>query len=778
MKIVIIGLMLAWPGLALGRTGPVGGGPGSGPPAATLAGAAAESGAAPDAGADFARLAAAPDTLAAVAAADTVGELRLIKAVDTLGRDISGNRQTLSPRGAASRPLLVQVLDARGAPVSGAAVVFRIEPGFEPDGRARSNGTLSPLVPKRDGSPGYEPRPAALTPAADSSRLSVRSDLLGCAGVHVLPGKSVEPLRVTAALPQDRDETTAFVLRVVDPRWTLLLLSGLLGGLALFLVGMRMTTTGLEQVAGNRLRAILGRVTDNRLLGLLTGTVVTALVQSSSATTVMLVSFANAGLLSLRQALAIILGADVGTTLTVQLLAFPLKDYSLLIVFAGFALSALPRHRHVSLGQFVLGVGLIFYGMSLMSRAMEPLADLPAFRQLLVSGQEHPVLVLLAAVVFTALIHNSAATIGIALTLAFQGLIGLETAIPVIFGANIGTCVTAALAAFGAHREAQRVALAHVFFKVAAVALMLPLTGPFAALVARTAPDLARQIANAHTLFNVAAALVFLPALDGAARLLGRLVGDRPEERERVWTPKYIDERILEVPAIALAQVQREIGRMGDAVLRMLRGGAEVFRDRDAEKLRVVVALDNKVDALDEALRRYLTRMGRRELGAEQAARVASLLYTVHHLETIGDLISKNLMGLAEKVFRDDLHFSTEGARQWSAYYDDVLAMLEQALLAFATHDHGLARAVVARKAEMARRARNLHFEHLDRLGKGIPESEATSSIHIHLISDLRRIVSNAASIGAAVVNEYQLPDEGPVARPPEGGGDGDEIGE
>lgn len=653
----------------------------------------------------------------------------------------------------------MQVRDGRGAPVTGVPVVFAVEPEFDADGLSYTNGGLHPLTAR--GSVGYAPRPVGATLKDSRARLTVTSDVQGYAGVYYFPAGRVETVQVTAALPDRPVDALRFSIRVIDPKWTLLLWSGLLGGLALFLTGMRMTSSGLELMAGNRLRAILGRVTENRLLGLATGIVVTALVQSSSATTVMVVSFTNAGLMSLGQTLAIILGADVGTTLTVQLLAFSLKDYSLLIVFLGFVLSALPRQRYRPSGQFVIGVGLIFYGMALMNKAMTPLQDLPAFRQILVGSGQQPLLVLLAAMVFTALIHNSAATIGIALTLAFQGLIGLQTAIPVILGANIGTCVTAVMAAFGTRREAQRTAVAHIFFKVTAALVFLPFMGPFAALVARTSPDLPRQVANAHTLFNVTAALLFLPTLKRAEGFLRRLMPEKAGEGERTWSPKYIDERILEVPVLALAQVQREIMRMGDTVLNQLRIGFEVFRDRSEEKARLVRLLDDKVDTLDEALRRYLTRLGRQELGQAQSAKAASLLYMVHHLETIGDLLSKNLMGLADKVLRDDLHFSEEGTREWSAYYLDVIAMLEKALAAFATNDQAMAREVVAMKADMARRARNLHFEHLDRFGKGIPEAEQTSSIHIHLISDLRRIVSNAASIGAAVVNEYRLPDEG-----------------
>ncbi len=700
---------------------------------------------------------------AAPAPAGAAGEdpaLRIIRATDTLGRDISGHGQALRPLSAGAQPLLVQVLDERGAPIAGADIVLLVEPGYDERGVSYHNGGLHPLEPVASGLPRYQKRAPACPLSATSTSLTVRSDVQGYAGAYFYPGRRIGTVQIKALPAAGEGEGTVFLARVIDPRWALLLWTGLLGGLALFLVGMRMTSTGLEQVAGHRLRHILGRVGDSRPLGLLTGMAVTVLLQSSSATTVMIVSFTNAGLMQLGQTLAIILGADIGTTLTVQLIAFPLKEYSLLVVFAGFVLSALPARRYRSSGQFLLGFGLIFYGMSLMSQAVDPLRDHPFFRQLLLGSAERPLLVLLAATLFTGLIQSSAATIGLALTLSFQGLIDLTTAIPVILGANIGTCVTACLAALGTRREAVRVAYAHIFFKVAAVAICLPLSAPFAELVRRTTPDLPRQIANAHTLFNVAAALLFLPLLPVAERLLRRLLPQRLEERERTWSPKYIETRMLEVPALALAQVSREILRMGETTLAMLRDGMAVIRDRDEARMRAVVALDDKVDALDDALRHYLTRLSRRELGEQQAARTASYLYLVHHFETIGDLVSKNLMTLAGKMMRDDLRFSREGMAQWTAYYEDVITMLEKALLALATNDQTLAREVVQTKAPMVRRARALHFEHLDRLGQGIPETEATSPIHIHLISDLRRIASYTASIAAAVVNEYRIPDQ------------------
>jgi phosphate:Na+ symporter len=711
-------------------------------------------------------LAAAVEALADVAAeagSEAPGvsspALHLQKAQDTLGRDISGSRQTVKSLGTLERPLLVQVVDDQGAPVGNVVVAFRIEPSHDEQGELYHNGGLVALLPTQS-APG---RPPELVRArgTDEPRptVTVHTDPQGYAGVSYVAGRHIEVVPITVYLPADPAEEVHFAVRIVDQKWGFLLWSGLLGGLALFLFGMVQATKGLERAAGHRLRLVLSRLTGHRLIGWLVGIVVTALLQSSSATTVMLVSFANAGLMSLGQTLAIILGADVGTTITVQVIAFNLKEYSLLLVFAGFLLKSLRRRHWQGLGRILMGFGLIFYGMALMGRAMDPLRDLPFFREMLLTGAERPALVLLLATLFTALIQSSAATIGIALTFAFQGLIDLTTAIAVILGANIGTCMTAYLASLGTRREAQRVAYAHILFKATTALMVLPLLGPFTRLVAATASDLPRQIANAHTIFNVSAALLFLPLLGPVERRLRAWLPDRAREKG-VWTPKYIDEQILESPTLALAQVTREISRMGDTVLLMLRLGLRALLERNDELRGRVRQLDDKVDMLDEALRRYLTRLSRGELTDDQAAKVASLLYLVHHLETIGDLVSKQLMHYAHRIQEQDLRFSETGTRQWRSFYERNVALLEKALAAFAINDRQMAAEVVEAKEEMSRLARTLHFQHLERLGKGIPESEETSELHIHIIADLRRVLSNTVSIAAAVVNQYRIPDQ------------------
>ncbi len=312
------------------------------------------------------------------------------------------------------------------------------------------------------------------------------------------------------------------------------LISGLFGGLAFFLYGMEKMSEGMKQSAGNKMRSILAALTKNRVMALFIGAFVTMVVQSSSATTVMLVSFVQANLMSFAQSLGVILGADIGTTVTAQLIAFKFTDYALLLAALGFAMRLFAKSDNMkNIGDVILGFGVLFFGMKLMSDAMEPLRKYPFFIDLM-KDFENPALGLLVGILFTAVIQSSAAFIGIAIVLAQQGLISLEAGIPMILGANIGTCVTAALASIDTTREAKRVALAHALFKIAGVVLFIFWIPSYAdiirAITGKFSSGTAREIANAHTLFNVSLALLFLPFTGIFARIIIKILPDKEEK--------------------------------------------------------------------------------------------------------------------------------------------------------------------------------------------------------------------------------------------------------
>ncbi|MCK5732982.1 MAG: Na/Pi cotransporter family protein, partial [Candidatus Latescibacteria bacterium] len=383
--------------------------------------------------------------------------------------------------------------------------------------------------------------------------------------------------------------------------WNMFSFFGLLGGLSLFLFGMRFGSRGLQKAAGWRLRAILSSLTKNRFVGVLVGILITFITQSSSATTVMLVGFTDAGLLVLRQTLGIILGADVGTTITVQLISFKIFDFALLIIAVGFLIMTVCKTRpRQSIGQIVMGFGMIFLGMKIMAESVEPLRESPIFRMILQEGGKNPLLGVFLATAFTALIQSSGATLGLVLSLSFQGLLNLESALPLIFGANIGTCATALLASSGTSVHARRVAWAHTIFKVVGVLLFLPFINGFSRIVAWTAVDLSRQIANAHSLFNVAMTLISLPLVPWFARVVEGIVKD--EKGEEAFQPKHLDERVMHIPSLGLAQAMREVMRMADRAYDMLERVMPVLKGNDEVMRQQIIAMDDQVDLLDESI--------------------------------------------------------------------------------------------------------------------------------------------------------------------------------
>ena len=531
-----------------------------------------------------------------------------------------------------------------------------------------------------------------------------------------------------------------------------LVLFALLGGTALLLLGVRFVGDGLQRAAGTRLRHVLSTLTGDRLRALLVGAGVTAVLQSSSATTVMLVGFASAGLLTLRQTIGVILGADIGTTITVQLLAFNLLGYAPLFVFLGWLVWTAFGGTLRYVGQALLGFGFLFLGMKLIADGTIPLRQSALFGDVFAALVGQPVLLLLLSAALSAVVRSSAATIGIALSFAAGGLMNLDGAMPVIFGANVGTAAAALLAAVGANAEARRVAAAHAIFKVVGVALFLPVSVGFAALVALTSPDPTRQIANAHSLFNLSLAVVFLPFTSVAADLFTRLI---PDTGRRELGAVYLNPNVLDTPAVALGQATREVLRMGDVVLQSLRDAITVFAHDDERLMREVIRRDDQIDRLEEDIKQYVIRLREHALTEAQSERESGLLFTVVNLEEIGDVIEKELMELAEKKIRGHHRFSEQGWAEIVDLHARVVENLELALGALAAQDHEVAEKVVRHKTNINLLERRLRQTHLQRLHEGMKESIDTSSIHLDVLAALKRANSLIAGIAYAVLGEH-----------------------
>jgi phosphate:Na+ symporter len=530
---------------------------------------------------------------------------------------------------------------------------------------------------------------------------------------------------------------------------TNIMLLSLFGGILLLLYGVNLAGEGLKGAGEKQIQGALRTLTRNRLTALLVGIIVTFLLQSSSATTVMLVSFVESGLLTLSQTLGIILGADIGTTLTVQLISFRIYDWALFIVGLGILLMFVgSRPERKSLGRGILGFGLIFLSIGLMSKALSPLRDNRLFEEILLGLGKSPLVGIIVSAAFTALIQSSAATIGIALTLSLQQLISLESAIVVILGANIGTCATAIIGSIRSQREAKQVATAHILFKVIGVLIMIPLIKPFTSLVELSAETLPRQIANAHTFFNLGIGILFLPFTGPLERIVRRLTPAEEEaEEEEKFRPKYLNPNMLKEPGLALAQATRETIRMSEIVQDMLCLSQKAFAENDLALIEKIENTDDKVDILDSSIRLYLTQLIRSVMNEDDAYRQMEILSVVSNLESIGDVIDKNLMELAKKKVKKEVEFSKQGWDEIQDFHAKVVENLELALSAFASRDLSLAQKVVRHKASLREIGQTYYENHILRLQQGLTESIETSSIHLDVLTNLRRINSFVTSI-------------------------------
>jgi phosphate:Na+ symporter len=541
---------------------------------------------------------------------------------------------------------------------------------------------------------------------------------------------------------------------------------GLFGGLALFLGGLERLSEGLKQVAGSALRTILARLTTNRFSGALTGALVTAVLNSSSVTTVLVVGFVTAGVMTLSQSVGVIMGANIGSTFTAQLLAFNVSAYGLAGVAVGFFMTFAGRKERVrQYGMMVLGLGLVFFGMGVMSEAMKPLRSYPPFLDLL-ANLRRPLLGVLAGALFTALVQSSAATMGIAISLASEGFLSLESGITLALGANIGTCATALLATIGKPTAAVRAAVVHLAFNLLGTAIWLPIlpllagaamrispTAPGVEGVARLSAEVPRQLANANTLFNVVNTLLFLPFTGWFARLAERLVKDKPGTVEAIIEPPFLDDAVLAIPSLALQQVRREAGRLGELVQRMLAEYAGALRDRDVQHIAVIARRSDEVAVLQAAILRYLGLLRKGELSQGESAEMQELMEAVFHFESLGRLVGMNLVDLARQA--GQLQPSVETAGMLRGLYESVLASLESAVRALREPDVHAAEKVASLRERIEDQARDLLERQATRLRPDNPDYLVLARLQMSIVDDLGRIYDLAARIAQAVLRSH-----------------------
>ena len=531
---------------------------------------------------------------------------------------------------------------------------------------------------------------------------------------------------------------------------TLSMTMSLLGGLALFLYGMKLMGEGLEKAAGDRLKRLLESLTRNPLMGLLVGVVFTMIIQSSSATTVMVVGFVNAGLLDLMQATGVILGANIGTTVTAWIVAgFQATAFMPLILLIGVAMMMfLKKLKLQRVGQVIAGFGMLFVGMGMMSDAMKPLAESAEFARLM-TAFSNPIMALLVGVAVTAIIQSSSASVGILEMLAIQGLVPLETSLYIIMGTNIGTCVTAMLSAVGATRTAKRAALIHLMFNVLGTLVVFILVSllPVSTWIGHIDGP-ALQIAVAHTSFKVFEVLCFVLLRKWLVKLVMILVPGEDKQGEEK-SLKFLDDRILSTPPIAVAQICKEIERMGDIAIANLTRAMDAFFNKDSSLLNEVEQSEDVVNYLNHEITRYMVAAAQLDLPASDVEQLGEMFHVVNDLERIGDH-AENMAEYAKNRIDEEIPFSEDGLAELRDMLDKTVALFKLSMEAFHTRDQHLLPRVLVQEENIDDMEKTLQQSHVDRLTRGAC-TPRSGMIFSDMLSNLERVADHATNVAFSI---------------------------
>ncbi len=527
----------------------------------------------------------------------------------------------------------------------------------------------------------------------------------------------------------------------------------LLGGLGMFLYGMKMMSDGLENAAGDRMRRVLEVLTNKRLAAVGVGAGVTAVIQSSSATTVMVVGFVNAGLMTLLQATGVIMGANIGTTITAQLIAFKLSDIAPLILFLGMVFTVFVKKRLISrIGEIILGFGILFVGLTLMSEAMKPLQEVEAFRNLLVSFKS-PVVGVLFGAIFTAIIQSSSASVGILQAMAGLGLIGLDSAVYVILGQNIGTCITAILAAIGTSPNSKRTAGIHLMFNIFGTVIYLIVLSLFPSIVSWVASwspaDVSRQIANFHTLFNITVTVMLFPFAKLMVKLITRII---PENHEPDRVEKkliFLDERIAQTPSIALNQTLKELSRLGDISADNLRRSLDAFFNRDEQKADRVFNVEKTIDYITHNITHYLIEFRGMDLSEHDLKIMGSLHHVVIDMERIGDL-AENIAGFSLSLIERRSHMSPDAQEELHIMAEKTMETLQMSLEVFRRRDLTKIKEVDSMEQQVDEMKKEYMNRHIDRLQDKSCDPQV-GVVFTNMVATLERVADHATNIAFSI---------------------------
>lgn len=550
------------------------------------------------------------------------------------------------------------------------------------------------------------------------------------------------------------------------------ILFAFVGGLGLFLFGLRFMSDALQSVAGDKMRTILEQGTKNPVRGVFTGAIVTALIQSSSATTVLTVGLVNAQLLTLHQAIGVIMGANIGTTFTAYLIGFNLKSYALPILAIGailFLFAKNKRKQHI--GQALFGFGALFFGLTIMGDGMEPLKDLPFFTNLMLSIENNSIFGVLLGAGFTFIVQSSSATIGVLQELAFQKAITYNQAVPILFGDNIGTTVTALLASIGTSVAARRAAFTHFLFNLLGTFIFLPLflIGIFPKIVVLVTNyvftllpgftgtwqtlSIKLQIAQTHAIFNLSNTLIQLPFVAVLAYIVTKIIPGKEDIEENRYKAQFLDKRFLSNPAVAIAQATRETLRMGQLARQAFKNCIEYFNTRDKKIYQESTVLEDTIDTLETEITDYLVLASEKSLSQEASNRTYTILQSLNDLERIGDHC-ENILELTDYAVKYDVNFSDQAITEFQSIAELTDENIRVALESLAKNDIALAKKVVQNEMMVDKMQVEYRKSHIRRLNER-KCSGSNGAIYLDLLSNLERISDHCRNIAGYVLGEH-----------------------
>lgn len=524
---------------------------------------------------------------------------------------------------------------------------------------------------------------------------------------------------------------------------------GTVGGLALFLFGLHTLSDGLKKVAGEKLKLTLEKLTDNPLKGSLIGAFTTSVMQSSSLTMVTLIGLVNAGLLTLRQGVGVMLGSEIGTTITAQLIAFKVGVYYLPVVAFGFFLSFLTKKRkYKSVGQTILGFGILFLGMNIMSSSIQPLQSEPSLKNFLFSLGEVSIFGVIVGAIVTGILQSSSALTGLVISMGMNNLITLNAAIAIIFGANIGTCITGLFASIGSSLSSKRLALAQFMINIIGVSIFFPFLSNFAGFVEMTSPDLPRQIANAHSVFNIIVTALMLPLTSFLVVIVKRILPGEEIEIKRGM--EFIDEKLLNTPSIALSQAEKEIARMAKMTYEMLDKATTAILGDDHKMIENVMEMEKVVDEIDQTIDRFLDDIPSEILSARELRKLAYFRHSISDIERVGDH-ANNLVELAEKKLKVGVSFSKDAVKELETMSWKTKLIYETALVVFGDENKKLVQRVLDLEDEIDVLEKTFEENHFRRIEEKIC-NPLLGIIFVDILRNLERVADHSTNIANVIL--------------------------